>query len=149
MSSCFSSLSFLSVEDKVWRHSYHLLYDRVLPEVLAPSSCLLEIGYGCGMSYGQGTSARLWAELYPEAQIWWTTMRSVLGSCALYSMTFSWIVMLSNWMFGTGHGVTEFLRRADSCLKACDCDKNEHETNLYGRLGRDLNLQRPSSHLCT
>ena len=36
--------------------------------------------------------------------IWWTTMRSVLGSSGLYSMTFSAILMLSNWMFGMGHG---------------------------------------------
>ncbi|CAK9068130.1 unnamed protein product [Durusdinium trenchii] len=55
--------------DKVWRHSYHLIYDRVLPETLEPGSCFLEIGYGCGMSYDVGASARLWAELYPQTQV--------------------------------------------------------------------------------
>ena len=42
---------------------------RTLPSLLNAGDCLLEIGFGCHMTYGPGASAQLWPKLYPEAKI--------------------------------------------------------------------------------
>lgn len=57
------------VTDKVSRHHYHYLYN----ELFLPTRekiKLLEIGLGCNMDYGPGASARVWRNMFPEAEIY-------------------------------------------------------------------------------
>lgn len=57
--------------DKVTDHEYGHLYDSLLRRFRAnPTVKLLEIGLGCGMSYGPGRSATIWQRYFPQGDIW-------------------------------------------------------------------------------
>lgn len=59
------------VSDKVTVHSYQTMYGWALtPARIKTTHKFLEIGLGCGMSYGAGASVRIWAELLPLAERW-------------------------------------------------------------------------------
>lgn len=56
--------------DKFSLHHYETLYEKYLPKYMGTNFILLEIGLGCGISYGPGASAYLWREYFgPEADI--------------------------------------------------------------------------------
>jgi hypothetical protein len=56
--------------DKVTDHHYEILYEKYLKKYVGSAVHLLEIGLGCGMSYGPGASAHLWRSyLGPLANI--------------------------------------------------------------------------------
>jgi hypothetical protein len=57
--------------NKVYTHHYELMYDKYLPKYRhLPDVSSLEIGLGCGMSYGAGASAYVWRDhLRPQANI--------------------------------------------------------------------------------
>eukprot|EP00434_Breviolum_minutum_P029438 symbB.v1.2.026031.t2/scaffold2572.1/size76036/1 len=65
----FYHLGLQAQTDKVSEHAYEFIYHRTLPSLLNAGDCLLEIGFGCHMTYGPGASAQLWPKLYPEAKI--------------------------------------------------------------------------------
>ncbi|KAG7674290.1 hypothetical protein Ndes2526B_g03933 [Nannochloris sp. 'desiccata'] len=67
----FSSVanSFNPVTDKI-AHGYGLIYDHYFLETKDRPMKLLEIGLGCGMSYGPGASSLVWPELFPNGKIW-------------------------------------------------------------------------------
>jgi hypothetical protein len=60
------------VTDKVTTHTYQTMYGRfLLPYYhLNPSMKFLEIGLGCNMIYGPGSSVALWKKLFPKAELW-------------------------------------------------------------------------------
>jgi hypothetical protein len=72
----FEKKSFLSVSqmyktDKVTSHHYEILYEKYLRAYVGSNVHLLEIGLGCGMSYGAGASAYVWRHyLGPLANIY-------------------------------------------------------------------------------
>ena len=51
-------------------HAYNLMYGMFLHPLRHKSLKMLEIGLGCGMTYGAGASAHLWRTLLPEAELW-------------------------------------------------------------------------------
>ena len=52
-------------------HSYELMYGMFLMPLRHQTHLkMLEIGLGCGMSYGAGASARLWRKVLPKAELW-------------------------------------------------------------------------------
>ena len=58
------------VTDKVTDHLYHLMYQKYFPQVRCNPIRFLEIGLGCGMTYGTGASFYLWLEYFPKAEIY-------------------------------------------------------------------------------
>ena len=46
--------------DKVTIHGYDRIYEKYLRKYVDTNVSLLEIGLGCGMTYGPGASAHLW-----------------------------------------------------------------------------------------
>lgn len=60
------------VSDKVTVHRYETMYGTfLLPKMNRPGAKFLEIGLGCGMSYGPGASVALWQLLFwSDAEIW-------------------------------------------------------------------------------
>ena len=53
--------------DKVTKHKYHILYDKTMSRFYHRNKGIfLEIGFGCGMAYGAGESAKIWTELMNE-----------------------------------------------------------------------------------
>jgi hypothetical protein len=48
--------------DKIYTHHYETLYEKYLSRYRDTSMRLLEIGLGCGMSRGVGSSAQTWRE---------------------------------------------------------------------------------------
>lgn len=60
-----------TVSDKFHTHDYELMYGQFLMPLRGlPRPKLLEIGLGCNMNYGPGSSARLWRTLFPRADLW-------------------------------------------------------------------------------
>ena len=56
--------------DKVTDHHYETMYEKYLRKYIGSKVSLLEIGLGCGMSFGTGASAYVWREyLGPQANI--------------------------------------------------------------------------------
>ena len=55
--------------DKVTSHHYEHLYGKVLGPYLNTEINFLEIGLGCGMSYGPGKSIPIWKELFSKINI--------------------------------------------------------------------------------
>ena len=53
-------------------HRYHIMYGTFLMPLRSANRTtrLFEIGLGCDMKYGPGTSARLWRSLLPETELW-------------------------------------------------------------------------------
>jgi len=64
--------SLTPVTDKVWPHSYQIMYGQFLLPFYKrkPNMKFLEVGLGCGMPYGPGASVALWRKLIPKAEIW-------------------------------------------------------------------------------
>ncbi|KAL7539499.1 hypothetical protein ACHAXR_009341, partial [Thalassiosira sp. AJA248-18] len=58
--------------DKVTSHQYHIMYGQFLIPYYRrkPQMKMLEIGLGCGMSYGPGASVALWKHIFPSADLW-------------------------------------------------------------------------------
>ncbi len=54
------------------QHRYHNMYGTFLLPVAAskPKFKFLEIGLGCNMNYGPGSSVKLWKALFPEVDLW-------------------------------------------------------------------------------
>eukprot|EP01084_Bolivina_argentea_P234888 395409_1 len=51
--------------DKITKHEYNILYDNHLIEYFKINKGIfLEIGFGCGMAYGAGESAKIWTVLF-------------------------------------------------------------------------------------
>lgn len=67
-----AALSMQPVTDKVAGHTYQIMYGTFLLPYYNknPQMKLLEIGLGCGMSYGPGASATLHKKLFPSAELW-------------------------------------------------------------------------------
>ena len=64
------ALSVEPVTDKVTSHSYETMYDIFLGRAERPLK-LLEIGLGCNMRYGPGSSARVWHRFLPAGSELW------------------------------------------------------------------------------
>jgi hypothetical protein len=65
------ALSQPHVTDKVTTHSYHTMYGIFLTGLKDMPIKMLEIGLGCGMSYGPGASVKVWKNyLHPNSEIW-------------------------------------------------------------------------------
>ena len=70
-----SEVSFFDIgmkfkTDKVSLHHYETMYEKYLRKYIGTNVSILEIGLGCGMSYGPGASAYLWRHyLGPQANI--------------------------------------------------------------------------------
>jgi len=66
------------VSDKVTHHGYEMMYGTfLLPAIHAACMSsqpfrLLEIGLGCGMTYGAGESVKIWRHFlgFPKAEVW-------------------------------------------------------------------------------
>ena len=53
--------------DKVTKHKYHILYDKTMQNYYHRNKGIfMEIGFGCGMAYGAGESAKIWTKLFNE-----------------------------------------------------------------------------------
>jgi hypothetical protein len=65
--------------DKVTWHTYHHTYQHYFPQIRCKPLKMLEIGLGCGMSYGPGASYYLWLEYFPLAEIYFI---EIDGECA-------------------------------------------------------------------
>lgn len=67
----FYSIAHRIGTDKVTTHAYHVLYERALAPFRNRPIVMLEVGLGCGMSYGPGKSWKVWDEyfLHKDAKI--------------------------------------------------------------------------------
>lgn len=52
--------------DKVTTHRYHPIYEKYLRYFRSSPVRMLEIGLGCGMSYGPGHSIGVWKDYFPQ-----------------------------------------------------------------------------------
>jgi Methyltransferase domain len=57
--------------DKVTDHSYHNMYEKYLPASRDKRIKFLEIGLGCGMSYGPGKSYYTWLDYFPHVDLYY------------------------------------------------------------------------------
>ena len=65
----FKNISLRHGTDKVTTHHYEYLYGSVLGLLKKKALNFLEVGLGCGMSYGPGKSIPVWREYLPHARI--------------------------------------------------------------------------------
>jgi hypothetical protein len=56
----FNEIATEEGTDKVTLHTYQFAYEALLPQFRSKKIRFLEIGLGCGMTYGPGKSFALW-----------------------------------------------------------------------------------------
>jgi hypothetical protein len=65
----FKKIALKHGTDKVTTHHYEYVYGQLIGPIRNENINFLEIGLGCGMSYGPGKSIPLWKEFMPNAII--------------------------------------------------------------------------------
>ncbi|KAK6223529.1 hard-surface induced protein [Colletotrichum tabaci] len=65
----FTDLALVSGTDKVTDNNYGVLYDKYLPAFRDKPVRMIEIGLGCGMSYGPGASYKTWMKYFPHVDL--------------------------------------------------------------------------------
>lgn len=102
------------VTDKLTVHGYDSIYDVYFNQEVANRPLkFLEIGLGCGMSYGPGASAKIWPALFPHAEVWFAEYNEDCIKKYADSHNISWkyvtgdqedIPTLNKWLVETAGG---------------------------------------------